>query len=123
MTTGNVVLLCDDLLFASRVSGTARSLGIGLRTVKTTDTLEAVLRQAPADCIIVDLSNPGLSAAVLMKRLPEICTMMPRVVAFGSHVDTATLKAARDAGCDPVWPRSKFAEELETALPAWAKPV
>jgi CheY-like chemotaxis protein len=119
VTTANLVLLCDDLLFASRVSGTARSLGIGLRTVKTTETLEAAIRQAPVDCIIVDLSNPGLSAAALMTRLKEICITMPRVVAFGSHVDTATLKAARDAGCNPVWPRSKFAEELETALPTW----
>jgi hypothetical protein len=41
------------------------------------------------------------------------------VLAYGSHVDTDTLRAARAAGCDPVWPRSKFIEELATALPGW----
>jgi hypothetical protein len=46
----------------------------------------------------------------------------PRVVAYGSHVDTATLRAAREAGCDPVLPRSKFVEELPSALPHWFTP-
>jgi hypothetical protein len=44
---------------------------------------------------------------------------MPRVVAYGSHVDTATLKAARASGCDPVLPRSKFVEDLPRELPRW----
>jgi hypothetical protein len=44
------------------------------------------------------------------------------VVAYGSHVDTATLRAAREAGCDVVLPRSKFVEELPTALPTWLAP-
>jgi hypothetical protein len=48
---------------------------------------------------------------------------MPFVAAFGSHVDTETLRAARAAGCNVVWPRSKFAEELEAALPAWVAGV
>ena len=42
-----------------------------------------------------------------------------RVVGYGSHVDAATLHAARVAGCDPVLPRSKFVEELPGALPGW----
>jgi hypothetical protein len=41
------------------------------------------------------------------------------VVAYGSHVDTERLRAARSAGCDPVLPRSKFVEELPKALPQW----
>jgi hypothetical protein len=40
-------------------------------------------------------------------------------MAYGSHVDTATLRAARAAGCDPVLPRSKFVEDLPICLPAW----
>ena len=31
----------------------------------------------------------------------------------------ALVKAAREAGCDLVLPRSKFVEELATALPKW----
>ena len=46
----------------------------------------------------------------------------PRVVAYGSHVDTASLQAARTAGCDPVLPRSKFVKELELGLKEWLTP-
>ena len=44
---------------------------------------------------------------------------MPRVVAYGSHVETETLRKAREAGCDPVLPRSKFVEELPAKLREW----
>ena len=33
---------------------------------------------------------------------------MPRVMGYGSHVEKELLQAARDAGCDPVLPRSQF---------------
>ena len=44
---------------------------------------------------------------------------MPRLVAYGSHVDAEALRAARAAGCDPVLPRSKFVDDLPAALPGW----
>jgi hypothetical protein len=40
-------------------------------------------------------------------------------VAYGPHVHAAALRAAREADCDPVLPRSKFVEDLPRALPAW----
>ena len=83
----------------------------------TTTTRRA--RQHPPGCVLVDLANPGLVLEDLLRRLEEVCPARPRVVAYGSHVDTATLRAARAAGCDPVLPRSKFVEDLPTDLPAW----
>jgi len=47
----------------------------------------------------------------------------PRIIAYGSHVDVATLKRAREAGCDRVMPRSQFVEELPTALISWLAPT
>jgi DNA-binding NarL/FixJ family response regulator len=73
--------------------------------------------QSPV-CVIVDLSNPGLAINELIAGLREL-PVRPRVVAYGSHVDTATLRAAREAGCDIVLPRSQFVTELPTALPGW----
>jgi hypothetical protein len=69
--------------------------------------------------VIVDLSNPGLKIAELMGQLAALCAPMPFVAAYGSHVDTATLRAGREAGCDLVWPRSKFVEELPRAMAGW----
>ena len=113
------LLLCDDLIFVSRVAGTARSLGLNIKAARSAaDLLNLARRQRPP-CVIVDLANPGLDLRALLRELTDICPPLLRVAAYGSHVDTETLRAARDAGCDPVWPRSKFVEELAAALPVW----
>jgi CheY-like chemotaxis protein len=112
------LVLSDDLIFASRITGTASDLGFRVIAVRSAAALvDAIQPQCP-HCVIVDLANPGLVIAELMKSLGHIAPR-PFVVAYGSHVDTATLQAARDAGCDVVWPRSKFVTELATALPHW----
>jgi DNA-binding NarL/FixJ family response regulator len=114
MSTPFGLLLCDDLLFTSRIAGTAAALGLTLRVAKTIGELEGILQQSAPACVILDLHTPGLDIDKLAKATPR-----PFLVGYGSHVDAATLKKARDAGCDVVWPRSKFMEELATALPTW----
>lgn len=112
------LLLSDDLLFASRIIGEARALDLTVSPVRSLERLfDLVLREKPA-CILLDLAFPGLDLLDLFRRLREV-TPPPRVVAYGSHVDTERLRAARAAGCDPVLPRSKFVEELPRALPEW----
>jgi CheY-like chemotaxis protein len=118
--TTHALLLSDDLLFASRITATARASGITVRQARSADALIERARHELPRCVIVDLSNPGLEIADFLARLREVGSPMPFVAAYGSHVDTATLGAARSAGCDVVWPRSKFVEELPSALPVWA---
>lgn len=113
------LLLCDDLIFTSRVTGTARALGLTVRAARSSDALLEQARQAQPRCVLVDLANPGLDLPGLIRALGQACGTPPRIVAYGSHVDTETLRAARAAGCDPVLPRSKFIEELPHALPRW----
>jgi CheY-like chemotaxis protein len=117
------LLLSDDLIFTSRITGTARGLGLTVRAAPSPDALVEQARQSPPRGVLIDLSNPGLVLPELLRRLAEVCVTMPRVVAYGSHVDSATLRAAREAGCDPVLPRSKFVEELQRALPEWLAPA
>ena len=114
------LLLCDDLLFTSRIGGEAKALGLTLRTVKTAADLLRISMPAPPRCVIVNLHVPGLSIDELVRELSKL-EPKPIIVGYGSHVDTATLKKARDAGCDLVWPRSKFVEELAASLPLWFK--
>ena len=113
------LLLCDDLIFTSRITGTARALGLTISPARSPEALLGLARQHPPRCVLVDLHHPGLALPELMRQLAQVCPAMPRVVGYGSHVDTAALKAARAAGCDPVLPRSKFIEDLPTALPGW----
>jgi len=109
-------LLSDDLLFTSRIAGTARGLGLDVRVARSASELGKLIAQQPPACLLLDLHNPGLALEELLASLPR---PRPLVVAYGSHVDAARLKAARDAGCDLVLPRSKFVEELPAALPRW----
>ncbi len=111
-------LLSDDLIFTSRVTGTARDLGLSVVPARSAEVLLARAAGKAPRCVILDLANPGLAIEDLTRRLRE-CRPEMRVVAYGSHVDTATLRAAREAGCDPVLPRSKFVEELPKELPKW----
>jgi DNA-binding NarL/FixJ family response regulator len=109
-------LLSDDLIFTSRVCGTARAAGLDVKAARSPEQLRNLLATAAAQCILVDLHNPGL---IIVDLLNSLLSPRPYVVGYGSHVDAATLAAARVAGCDLVLPRSKFVEELATSLPAW----
>src|SRR5262249_32216045 len=118
---GRGLLLSDDLLFNSRIVGTARSLGLDIRSAKDTSSLQRLAGEEPPSCVIIDLANPGLNLVELMTWLRAQCQPSPRVVAYGSPLDPAPLKHARQAGCDPVLPRSKFVEGLLTELPKWCE--
>jgi ActR/RegA family two-component response regulator len=112
------LLLCDDLIFTSRICGEAKALGLTLRAAKNVDELLRIALQSAPCCAILDLNLGGLKIDQLVRELAAL-QPKPILVGYGSHVDAVTLKRARDAGCDIVWPRSKFVEELATALPLW----
>jgi CheY-like chemotaxis protein len=116
------LLLCDDLIFASKVTATARAAGLAVRVVRSPDLLLAAAREQPPAGVILDLHNPGLDVPAVLAGLREACPALPRVVAYGSHVEAETLRAARRAGCDRVMPRSQFVAELETGLRDWLSP-
>ncbi len=116
------LLLSDDLIFTSRITATARSLGLAIQSARSMEVLRRLAEQQPPRCVIVDLANPGLDIVELNRWLEGQVAPRPRVVAYGSHVDTATLRAARAAGCDVVMPRSQFVEELPHRLVEWMAP-
>src|SRR5215204_5398154 len=113
------LMLCDDLIFTSKVTGTARALGLEVKSTRDMRALLTLAGQEAPSCVLIDLHNPGLDLPTLLADLRTACPAMPRVIAYGSHVEAATLHAARVAGCDLVLPRSRFVEELPTALPGW----
>jgi CheY-like chemotaxis protein len=113
------LLLSDDLIFTSRITGTGRDLGLAVRPARTPDALVALARQEAPGGVLVDLGFPGLDVPDLVRRLREACPAMPRLVAYGAHVDAAGLRAARQDGCDVVLPRSAFVEQLPSQLAEW----
>jgi DNA-binding NarL/FixJ family response regulator len=120
--TPHGLVLSDDLIFFSRIAGAARAAGRVARQARTAADLLAAARQAAPGGVILDLHNPGLDLPALLAELRVVCPAMPRVVAYGSHVEAGVLHDARAAGCDRVLPRSQFVVELEGAIGEWLKP-
>lgn len=113
------LMLSDDLVFFSRVAGTARAKGLSVRQVRTAAELLAAAGCQPPTGVLIDLQNPGLDLLPTLTELRAICPTMPPVTGYGSHVEKELMKAAREAGCDEVLPRSKFVHQLEDNLPGW----
>ena len=120
---GYGIMLCDDLIFFSRVAATARAAGLEVKQVRTAAALLEMARQRPPGGVILDLHHEGLDLPALLAELRALGAAMPTTTAFGSHVEAETLRAARTAGCDRVLPRSRFATDLETDLAAWLTPT
>jgi hypothetical protein len=114
-------MLCDDLIFYSRVSGAARAKGLNVRQVKSSDDLLSGMRRDQPRGVIIDLQNPGLNLPKILLELGVICPKMPYLVAYGSHVEAEVLSNARKAGCNRVLPRSQFVKELESDLLIWMR--
>ena len=66
------LLLSDDLIFTSRITGVARDLGLSVKAARSADMLLSIARQQLPRCVIVDLANPGLILVDLMRQLGEL---------------------------------------------------
>jgi len=114
MSAPNGLVLCDDLIFFSRIAGAARAAGLNVRMVRSAPELLSAVRAAPPGGVILDVHLPALDLPALVGELGAI-----PVTAYGSHVEAEVLRAARAAGCARVLPRSRFVELLETDVTAW----
>jgi hypothetical protein len=106
------VVLAPDLFFSTRFADVIARQGGRAVLVDTPDAwLEAVDRYFPV-LALVDLDTPGdwQTAIVRCKLRPH--TRQVPIYAFGSHVEVETLRAARQAGADHAWARSRMMEEL-----------
>ncbi len=113
------LVLCRDLIFATKIEGTARAVGRPARVVGAQGAALSLIEQLRPSLVILDLAAGndlvGPAAVVLYRAAaPPSCVLL----AFGSHVDVDALEAARLAGCDVVMPRSKFSAELPALLSA-----
>jgi DNA-binding NarL/FixJ family response regulator len=112
----NCIAIVSDLIFASRITGTAAKLGVECRTVLDEATLTDVLKgDARPDVVFVDLHCDGVGGPAAIQAIKNK-QPTTTVVAFGSHVEVELLQRARDAGADEVLPRSAFVQRLPEFL-------
>jgi hypothetical protein len=104
-----VLVLVRDLIFATKISSTAKAVASAIKMVRD----PAALGNEPGRLLLVDLNLPGaIEAAGLWRTGPAGGT----VVGFVSHVDADTAARAREAGIGQVMARSRFVEVLPELL-------
>lgn len=86
-----------------------------VRCTRDPEDLLARLDRGEATLVLVDLGLRAADAVAAIRAL-KARAPLPRVVAFGSHVDGETLAAARAAGADRVLARSAFSAKLADLL-------
>jgi len=104
-------------MFRSKIKSTATQLGVRVVFAGSRDAaLTAMQSEAPA-LVILDLNNTRtdpVDTLTAIKRDSALASIP--VVGFVSHVDVATIDAAKAAGIDEVLARSAFTMKLPELL-------
>ncbi len=117
-----VVCLIPDLLFATRFADVITAVGGQPVIVETPDTFVTAMDRYFPVLALLDLNTSGEWADAIQrcKRRPH--TSQIPIYAFGSHVDVETLKAARIAGANHAWARSRMVDELPDVVTRHVNP-
>jgi CheY-like chemotaxis protein len=111
-----VAVLTSELMTRSRIAAAAERLEIAAEFASSEGALVELVRERGARLVILDLEQPGLQTAEIMRALRATGASGLQVVAFGPHVHEARLQAAATSGCDQVLARGKFYAELDAVL-------
>ena len=111
-----VVILEADLFFMPRLMDVVRACGALPVVTETPGAFVAAVDLYFPVVAFVDLATPGDWPAAIQRCKLRPHTRAIPIFAFGSHVDAATLQAARRAGADHAWARSRFMDELPAVV-------
>ena len=112
-----VVAAVEDLLFRSKISETADTLGVEAVFPRSPKRFVDEAQGFPPDLLILDLNSMRFEPLKLLKQIKADKTLrgVP-VVGFLSHVQKELAVNAREAGCDRVMARSAFTKDLPEIL-------
>ena len=110
------ILLCCDLIFTTKVQGTAQALGYRLEVIGDVSKAKSAIGALHPQVIFIDLTAGKLAAPDVVSDYVKLAGPEVWLVAFGPHVDKEALAEAKAAGCQVVLPRSKFAENLPVLM-------
>ncbi len=115
------IAIVSDMIFATRITGTAAKVGAKCKIVKDPSALHDALESDEPGTVLVDMNCDGISAEEAIRTVKSH-RPNARVVAFFSHVQTELKEQAKAAGADDVWPRSVFVQQLQQLLQAAERP-
>jgi DNA-binding NarL/FixJ family response regulator len=111
-----VVCAVDNLIFSVKIKTAARALGVDVYFERSAGVVEAVRARRPS-LVIFDLNSTRLAPLEAIRALKADADLRGvRTLGYVSHVDAATIAAARAAGIDEVLARSAFSDRLHEIL-------
>ncbi len=116
-----IAYFANDLLWMSKLRGGAEAAGVEAAPARTPERLRERL-EAGASGLAVDLDAPDRAIELITTAREWIESRggasSVRILAFGPHVDTASMERAREAGAGRVIARGALDRALEANL-AW----
>jgi CheY-like chemotaxis protein len=104
-------------MFSSRISTAARAAGTPIRFTRSVEAVLEAARAETPSLVVLDLNSARvrpLEIVAAVKADPGLAHVP--LLGFVSHVDAATIEAARSAGVDRVLARSAFVAHLPELL-------
>jgi len=119
-----ILAAVNDLFFVGKITAAAKRVGVPVEFIrseqdllqKTESLTESSSESLPA-MLLLDLNDARFDPVALVSRLKaDPLRKDVRVIGFLSHVQTDLIRAADQAGCDLVLPRSVFSQQLDDLL-------
>lgn len=117
-----ILYAAADLIWATKIKGTADAIGVAARPVRTMEMLDARLAELPPGteggvaALLVDLDKGDDALALIRRVKSDAATRGVRVLAWGPHVAKDLMQAARLAGADDVLTRGAFDHSMDEVL-------
>ena len=112
-----ILAAVDDLMFSSRISTAAKAVGATIRFARSLEAVLDAARETIPSLIILDLNSARLKPLEIVGAIRQDPALAGvSTLGFVSHVDAATIEAAREAGVDRVLARSAFVQQLPALL-------
>jgi PleD family two-component response regulator len=112
-----ILAVLDDLMFSSKIKTAANQLGVDLRFSRSLDGALDTMRKNQTTLVIFDLNNTRIDPLAIVAAMQEdpALAAIP-TVGYASHVQTAVINAARQAGVGEVLARSAFSAQIGDIL-------
>ena len=119
-TPVRILAAVNDLFFVGKITAAAKRVGVPVEFIRSEPDLlqktESLSESLPA-MLLLDLNDARLDPVALVAKLKaDPLRKDVRVIGFLSHVQTDLIRAADQAGCDLVLPRSVFSQQLDDLL-------
>ena len=111
-----VLAVVDDLLFSSKIRAVASGASETVAFVRNAAGVKAACAEHQPRLVLIDLDRDTFNPIEIISMIREMPAPVPRIVAFGAHVNVERLQAARAAGADQAMARSAFVAALPGLL-------